>query len=183
MKKVIQFLFITVGCGLALFVYNGMDSSFAHEGHEGTEMHSHVSFRPVTMDELERFHGHLGPFVVLGAKMGEYAVTEYEMPRYFGVTVMVECPKEPPHSCLIDGLMVTSGATYGKKNIQHSFADKIRVFISNDENGDSVIFQLKDSTLERLQRWEKEETPISERGVACFEMEAKELFDIEYHEG
>ncbi|MBN2328986.1 MAG: formylmethanofuran dehydrogenase subunit E family protein [Candidatus Omnitrophica bacterium] len=160
--------------------------SYAHRYHdhdndkEAPQMHTEVPFRPSTMEELARFHGHLGPFVVLGSHMGEYAVTEYGMPRYFGVSVEVECPAVPPHACLIDGLMVSTGATYGKKNIHHTHAKEIRVIITDDATGASAAFSLKPSTLAMLEQWEKDDLPIPERGEKCFAMKSQDLFDVEY---
>lgn len=142
-------------------------------------MESHVPFKPATVEELERFHGHLGPFVVLGAKMGEYAVTQHDMPRYFGVMVNVECSKEPPTSCLIDGLQYTAGATFGKKNITHTFKEHIRVTIQNVDTKLKVIYKLKPQTLDWLEKWAKENIPVEKRGLRMFDLSAEELFDIE----
>lgn len=159
--------------------------SYAHRYHDhgdkdAPEMHTDVPFRPSTMEELERFHGHLGPFVVLGSHMGEYAVTKYDMPRYFGVTVEVECPAIPPEACLIDGLMVSTGATYGKKNIHHTHAKEIRVIISDDATGAEAIFSLKPSTLAMLKQLKEGDMSPEELGEKCFAMKAEELFDVEY---
>ncbi len=157
---------------------------FAHEHHSHQHgMTSTVDFRPSTIEELERFHGHLGPFVVLGAKMGEHAHTAYEMPQYFGVTVKVEAPASPPPSCLIDGLQLGTGATMGKGNIEHIIADEIKVTIIEDLSGKKVIYQLKDSTLELLDRWAKEDKiTVTERGRQMFKMKAEELFEVQVQE-
>lgn len=185
MKTKIYFTFIAV-CTLAIASMVGMKETYAHRYHdhdqqkEAPTMHTDVPFRPVTMDELERFHGHVGPFVAMGARMGEFAVTQYNMPRYFGVTVDVECPAIPPHTCLIDGLMVASGATYGKKNINHIVAKEICVIISDDVTGAAVTFTLKSSTIDLLKKWEEEDMPIPERGQKCFDMKAEDLFEIQY---
>ncbi len=151
-----------------------------HAEEQGNEMHSDVPFHPVTMADLERFHGHVGPFVALGARMGEYAITQYNLPRYFGITVDAECPAIPPHACLIDGLMVSTGATYGKKNIHHIEANQIKVTIRDDRTGAYVVFTLKPSTLSLLKKWEEENIPVPERGQQCFDQKAEDLFDFEY---
>ena len=172
--------------GLAAWVILTFQLSYAHredESHlhaEITHMESTVPFRPVTLEELERFHGHVGPFVALGARMGEYTVTQYNMPRYFSVTVEVECPAIPPHSCLIDGLMVATGATYGKKNIHHVIADKVRVIIRDDHSGAAVTFSLKPSTIEMMKTWEADHLPVPRRGRIFFDIKAEDLFDIDW---
>jgi len=143
------------------------------------EMESHVPFKPLTAEQLERFHGHLGPFVALGARMGEHAVTEREMPRYFGVRVVAECPATPPHSCLIDGLQMGIGATMGKKNLIHTVADDIKVTITNEKNGETVTYRILDSTHRIGKEWEEAGMGVEERGHKLFAMKAEELFEIE----
>ncbi len=166
---------------LSLTTYQGTYAQHDHHGAgEKTEMHATVHYEPLTMEDLEHFHGHGGPFVVLGGLMGDYAIKKYGMPKYFGITVKAECPPIPPHSCLIDGLMVGSGATYGKKNIEHIVAEKIRVTISDDKTGASVIYTLKPATVSMLKKWETDNVPVEERGEKCFTMKAEDLFEIEY---
>ncbi|MEW6238240.1 MAG: formylmethanofuran dehydrogenase subunit E family protein [Candidatus Omnitrophota bacterium] len=148
-----------------------------------TMMHTDVPYAPVTVELLERFHGHLGPNVALGACMGEYAIVKYGIPRYFGVTVEVECPKEPPVSCIIDGLQMTTGATYGKKNIIHIPKDEIQVAIQNDRTKQRIVFQLKPSTKAMLKKWAEENMDVEERGLKCFAMKAEDLFDIAVEAG
>ena len=117
-------------------------------GHD--DMHDHRDSRPVTLDELERFHGHIGPYVALGARMGVHAISEREIPKYFGLHVHVECPPEPPFSCLIDGLQAATGATMGKKNIEHIIADKIRVTITDTKTKKQVSYTIKQSIMDMM---------------------------------
>ena len=142
------------------------------------EMHSRVEFRPLTAEELERFHGHLGPMVALGARMGEHAVVVHRMPTYFGMTVRVECGPEPPATCILDGLQMAIGATMGKKNIQHIPADDLKVTITEDKSGRSVTYTVNSSTKDLLKRWEKEGADVEERGHRIFHMKAEDLFDV-----
>jgi len=144
-----------------------------------TEMHSKVELRPVTIAELERFHGHVGPNVALGARMGEHAVTARGIPKYFGLTVVVECGAEPPASCIIDGLQFATGATMGKKNIQHVPADEFKVTISQNKTDNKVTYTLKSSTKEMLKKWTDEGVDVEESGRRVFKMKAEELFEIE----
>lgn len=178
--KSIHILSILVFLGIIAMGVISYQYTYADKETGGTEMHATVAYTPLTMEDMEHFHGHGGPFVILGGLMGDYAITKYGMPKYFGVTVKAECPPTPPHSCLIDGLMVASGATYGKKNIDHIAADKIRVAISNDKTGAKTVFTLKPSTIAMLQKWEADNVPVEERGEKCFAMKAEDLFEIEY---
>lgn len=138
-----------------------------------------VDYQPSDMERLERFHGHLGPYIVLGARMGEYAVLERDFPAYFGVFVEVECPDEPPVSCLIDGLQLSTGATLGKRNIEHTPADEVRVTITDDLHHKQLTFSFKPETVALLKQWEADGVSVEERGRIVFDMTAEELFDIE----
>jgi formylmethanofuran dehydrogenase subunit E len=114
----------------------------------------------------------------MGARMGEHAVTVHKIPKYFGLTVVVECPAEPPGSCIIDGLQAATGATMGKKNIRHVQADEFKVTISQNDTDNKVTYTLKSSTKELLKKWTDEGVDVEESGRRIFKMKAEELFDI-----
>lgn len=67
----------------------------------------------------DEFHGHLGVFSIVGAKMGMYARD------FFGVgtdhlKVLSFAGKKPPYSCMNDGIQVSTGATLGQGTIDIS---------------------------------------------------------------
>jgi inosine-uridine nucleoside N-ribohydrolase/formylmethanofuran dehydrogenase subunit E len=71
----------------------------------------------------DEFHGHLGVYSIVGAKMGIKAR------ELFGVgpdmiEVMTYAGSKPPYSCLNDGIQVSTGATLGMGTI-HLAADSI----------------------------------------------------------
>lgn len=64
-----------------------------------------------------RLHGHPGPFLALGIRMGLLALRLLGSPGYRGITAEVETGKKPPLSCLVDGVQVATGCTAGKGNL------------------------------------------------------------------
>jgi formylmethanofuran dehydrogenase subunit E len=68
---------------------------------------------PVELKRLADFHGHLGPYVLLGYRMG--LIARRYFPGKFFATVYTGT--EPPVSCLIDGVQFSSGCTWGKGNL------------------------------------------------------------------
>lgn len=66
---------------------------------------------------LRTFHGHLGPYVVIGYRMGRLALSELDSEGHFGISAEVHSPRQTPKSCLIDGVQLGSGCTLGKGNI------------------------------------------------------------------
>jgi formylmethanofuran dehydrogenase subunit E len=85
------------------------------------------------LNQLIQFHGHLGPYLILGYRMGMIGLRETGAKKYFGLTIEVHCPAKPPERCLVDGLQYATGATYGKANIRVTkFSDTISVLVKNN---------------------------------------------------
>ncbi|MDD1771463.1 MAG: formylmethanofuran dehydrogenase subunit E family protein [Methanomassiliicoccales archaeon] len=63
---------------------------------------------------LKKFHGHLGPYVVIGYRMGTAARERYPG-RIFAI---VFCGSKRPISCIADGVQFSSCCTLGKSNIK-----------------------------------------------------------------
>lgn len=78
-----------------------------------------------SMEDLAAFHGHLGPFIVLGYRMGRYARRNLCQDP-FQLKATVYCSGTPPESCIADGIQIGSGCTLGKRNIEIVISDKIR---------------------------------------------------------
>ncbi len=71
----------------------------------------------------DEFHGHLGVFSIVGAKMGIKARELFNVgPDLLEVTTFAGI--KPPYSCLNDGIQVSTGATLGMGTI-HLAADSI----------------------------------------------------------
>jgi formylmethanofuran dehydrogenase subunit E len=73
--------------------------------------------REYSSKELAKFHGHLGPFIVLGYRMGKFALQYYDN-NPFSLYATVYCSGTTPESCLMDGVQIGSGCTLGKRNIE-----------------------------------------------------------------
>jgi formylmethanofuran dehydrogenase subunit E len=92
------------------------------------------------LDKLIEFHGHLGPYLVLGYRMGIIGLRETGAKKYFGIQVSVRCPAKPPERCLVDGLQYATGATYGKANICITkFSNNVEVKVTNLKTKDKTI--------------------------------------------
>ena len=83
---------------------------------EGAEVGGESSLTIV--DNAVNFHGHLGPYVVLGVRMGLLAKARLGFHGHFDGKVKAYVGEGPPVSCLADGLQVSTGATLGKGNIE-----------------------------------------------------------------
>ena len=91
-----------------------------------------------------RFHGHLGPYLVLGLLAGEMGLKRTGSNKYFGLEVKVYGANKKPKSCLIDGLQLSTGATYGKGNIQKHGARDIKINFCNLENNKKLTLAINE---------------------------------------
>ena len=81
---------------------------------------------PRVLKQAAAFHGHLGPWLVLGLKAGTYARRKLAASP-FELDARVFCPAGTPHTCFVDGVQFSSGCTMGKGNISHHHAAGCRV--------------------------------------------------------
>ena len=65
-----------------------------------------------------KLHGHAGPYLNLGIKMGLIALHKLDVKGYFDLFTEVELNYRTPVSCLVDGLQISTGCTMGKGNIK-----------------------------------------------------------------
>lgn len=92
--------------------------------HQGNCRYMKLS-RNSSLEELAAFHGHLGPYIVLGYRIGKYARESF-CDDPFLLNARVFCSGHPPESCLVDGVQIGSGCTLGKCNISVEPSHEIR---------------------------------------------------------
>lgn len=81
--------------------------------------------REYSVEDLAVFHGHLGPYIVLGYRIGRYA-SNYFGNNPFGMKAVVHCSGTTPQSCLADGVQLGSGCTLGKGNIELKISNDLK---------------------------------------------------------
>lgn len=108
--------------------------------------------RKIKMREAIKFHGHLGPYLVLGILAGDLAIKKLKGRKYFGLVVKVWGATQKPKSCLVDGLQLSTGATYGKGNIKKMNTDgnKIRILVKSSQGNKKIIITLKEDVIQKL---------------------------------
>ncbi len=122
-----------------------------------------------------RFHGHLGPYLVLGMLAGECALKKLGCKKYFGLEVTVFGANQRPQSCLIDGLQLSTGATYGKGNIHKRSAKNIKIVIFDRKKNKQIILGLKKHLIKRLCAL-KDHRDAEILARALFESDCREIF-------
>lgn len=127
------------------------------------------------LKQIERFHGHLGPYVVLGYKMGEIA-NQMLGSSPFSKNVIIWTGLKPPVSCIIDGIQMSSGCTLGKGNISIN-PDVIPKARFSNNNGKYIEIALKASVKHEIDKTVTEENMVS-FSTRLFQTSNQKLFDI-----
>jgi formylmethanofuran dehydrogenase subunit E len=138
-----------------------------------------MSYKKVGLKEAIKFHGHLGPYLVLGILAGEEAIKKLKAKKYFGLEVKVWGANKKPKSCLIDGLQLSTGATYGKGNIYKLNSDEIKILIRNLENNKKIKISLKKDLIHDLihLRGHRDSEAFARR---LFKINSTQLFRLEF---
>lgn len=66
------------------------------------------------IEDAEKLHGHLGPFLVIGVRMG--IIAQKTLNEKMHATVKV--PLSTPFSCIIDGVQATTKCTVGNQKLK-----------------------------------------------------------------
>ena len=74
-----------------------------------------------------RFHGHKCPAMPLGLRAGLEAMSALNVSRAQNKELRVEAETGKGHAagCFLDGVMIATGCTYGKSNIEKRYYNKI----------------------------------------------------------
>ena len=130
-------------------------------------------------DKCIEFHGHGGPFMVVGLKMGLVALRSLDVLGWFGLKCKVFLNWAPPFSCVIDGIQISTGCTMGKHNIVVVEQPGMMAEFTSEKK--LVRLQLKNEVLEDIKGILGQDDEIirdyMDKLVAA---EESELFDIEF---
>ena len=114
---------------------------------------------PVKAEELDvllkravEFHGHLGPFLVLGLRMGLAGLRELNAKRgEKKLRVTAKLKYSIPFSCAVDGLQIATKCTMGNKKLRirnySGIATKFEI-----EGGNQVTVTVNSTLFEMLKR-------------------------------
>jgi formylmethanofuran dehydrogenase subunit E len=83
------------------------------------------------------FHGHRCPFMPLGYRMAKRAMQELgvEHEKDHGFFVIPELGVGHPQTCLMDGMQIATGATYGKSLMEKTFWGKLAATFYHPQKG------------------------------------------------
>jgi formylmethanofuran dehydrogenase subunit E len=91
--------------------------SWKKQASGGLKAHNEGELRS-TVENAARFHGHLGPFLVIGVKMGRTAQKTLNTDANRGLLVTAIAPLKTPFSCVLDGIQASTQCTVGNQRLK-----------------------------------------------------------------
>jgi len=101
------------------------------------------------------FHGHRCPFMPIGYRMGRLALAKLDVDREkdHGFFVFPELGEGHPQTCMMDGIQVATGATYGKVLMAKTFYGKLAATFYHPQKG-GVRFALRPDLIDEMGAFE-----------------------------
>lgn len=98
------------------------------------------------------YHGHRCPALVMGLRSGLVAMRALAVGRSRDLELYVisETGRDHAGGCFLDGLMVATGCTCGKSNIDKTYCDKLAFTLVDVQGQRAVRVQLKSEYVETM---------------------------------
>ncbi|MCR3884510.1 formylmethanofuran dehydrogenase subunit E family protein [Methanotrichaceae archaeon M04Ac] len=120
------------------------------------------------------FHGHLGPFLVLGVRMGHLAKRELGSSGFEGMRAVAKTGNVPSLSCLLDGIQISTGCTMGNGKISAEPPGIPEAEFSAGEK--KVTIRAKGEVVEEIRRWRERYASLEEIARSIQGRSDEELF-------
>jgi formylmethanofuran dehydrogenase subunit E len=121
------------------------------------------------------FHGHLGPYLVLGLKAGLYANQTLGRDP-MKTEALIKTKATPPQSCFADGVQFSTGCTFGKGNINLKEGEGLQVIFKR--NNQELILKLKKEIIEEINSLPSKEEAWERLAKDLYQREIDKIFEI-----
>ncbi len=128
------------------------------------------------LERLRAFHGHLGPFAMLGYRAGQLALRVLQAPSHFGIRAHVLCPPHTPQSCFADGVQCGTGCTLGKGNIVMEPSEQIQLTVTVTDDGAALTVRPRPEVYQAFPQWLRE-CGDEAAALRVLQMRDEELFE------
>ena len=133
-------------------------------------------------NEIKQAHGHVGPWNVLGWRIGKAALRELNAKwGEHELEVVCHVPLAMPYTCTADGLVVGTGNSIGRLDLrlaEELSAAEIHVSVRRkDGTGPVLIFKPSRKYLEKIRH--APDTQLESLAHECGELPETELFSLE----
>jgi len=134
---------------------------------------------PAELRRAAEFHTHLGPYLVIGLRMGRIVVRELGR-EPFTISIRAFTGDVPPYSCAVDGLQLATPCTTGNGGLRVDGERRMAIEARRDDR--CLMVTLRPEVFRRI---EADCTEANQETFACGIWEAPddELFIVERREG
>jgi len=88
----------------------------------------------------EDFHGHFGPFLVVGVRAGIIALRELQTSKENkSLRAVVSLVYSVPYSCILDGIQLSTGCTIGNKRLRFEESPTFSIELEDPGNGKVTV--------------------------------------------
>ena len=131
--------------------------------------------------QIKRMHGHVGPWNVLGWRIGKAALREFDTKwGWHELDIICYVPLKTPYSCMADGLVIGTGNTIGRLDLrlaEVACMDLIHISIQRkDGTGPVLIFKPRPAYLRHIDAPKPEE--LEKLSRECGNKKESDLFEI-----
>jgi len=190
MKSVSLIIAIVIICGLAVgvltyphHVLGSSEKVHQFKGAVGGDNDYNRGQAPEDWwDEIQRMHGHVGPWNVLGWRIGKAALREFGTKwGWHELDIICYVPIKTPYSCMADGLVIGTGNSIGRLDLRLAEVvsiDFIHVCIRRKDGvGPILSMRPRRPYLRHIDAPKPEE--LEKLSRKCSNMEESDLFEIE----
>ena len=135
----------------------------------------------VMIDDAQKLHGHLGPFLVIGVRMGMIAKKALSVSddQCGFLKANVKVPLFPPFSCLLDGIQASTSCTVGNQRLTIENSEEICVNFAKQNAGRTVKITLKPKIAEELKKKLAKGSLTEKFALKLAHMSENQLFNVE----
>lgn len=128
------------------------------------------------LSQAVKFHGHLGPYMILGLRAGLFANQVLEKDP-MNTEAIIETLPRPPQSCFVDGVQFATGCTMGKRNISLVEGEGLKATFK--KNNRILILTLKQEVIDEINSLPPDEEEAWENlAKDLYQREIENIFKI-----
>lgn len=127
------------------------------------------------LQQAVEFHGHLGPYLVLGLKAGFHANQALGKDP-MKTEAFIRTKTAPPQSCFADGVQFSTGCTLGKGNILLKEGEGLQVTFKKGKQ--ALTLKLKEEIIKEINSLPDREEDWENLAKDLYQRETEEIFQI-----
>jgi formylmethanofuran dehydrogenase subunit E len=130
------------------------------------------------LEKARDFHGHLGPFLVIGVRAGLKGLRELQTRKEnLDLSAKVRLTCSVPYSCILDGIQVATGCTIGNRRLTYENSSDLTILFQN-RAGRAVTVSILPEAVDELMRQLAKDAPAEEAAHKAAAMPEEELFAV-----